>query len=119
METRSMSEQHVAHPEHHIVTPGVYLKVLLALTVLMCLTIFAWTIDFGHPWINLSVALIIALAKMTCIMLFFMHVKYSSKLTWVFAGAGFFWFIIMISFTLADFLTRGWHSTFVQSPWPI
>jgi cytochrome c oxidase subunit 4 len=115
-----MSEHHaVDHPEHHIVTPGIYLRVLAALTVLMILTILAAKIDFGHHWINLAVALTIALAKMTCIMLFFMHVKYSSRLTWVFAGAGFFWFLIMISFTLADFLTRDWHSTFVQSPWPI
>jgi cytochrome c oxidase subunit 4 len=37
-----------------------------------------------------------------------MHVRYSSKLTWVFVGAGFFWLAILVAFTLSDYATRGW-----------
>jgi hypothetical protein len=44
---------------------------------------------------------------MTLVVLVFMHLRYHSRLTWVFAGAGFIWFSIMVSFTLSDYLTRG------------
>ncbi|HNR31250.1 MAG TPA: cytochrome C oxidase subunit IV family protein [Candidatus Hydrogenedentes bacterium] len=97
--------------EHHIVTPATYLKVLIALAVLMVLTIAAAEVHFGEPF-NLMIALAIAVTKAVLIVLFFMHVKYSSHLTWVFVGAGFFWFIIMVALTTADYLSRGWHSPF-------
>ena len=42
------------------------------------------------------------------VMLFFMHLRYSSRLTWVFAGAGVIWLAHLLIFTLADYLTRGW-----------
>ncbi|HEY3137015.1 MAG TPA: hypothetical protein VGL29_13375 [Blastocatellia bacterium] len=41
-------------------------------------------------------------------MLYFMHVRWSSRLTWVFVCAGFFWLAIMVALTLSDYLTRGW-----------
>lgn len=37
-----------------------------------------------------------------------MHLKYSSRLTWVFAGAGFFWLFILFGFTLSDYISRDW-----------
>lgn len=97
--------------EHHIVTPSTYLKVLIALAVLMVLTIAAAEVHFGEPF-NLIIALLIAVTKMSLIVLFFMHVKYSSRLTWAFVGAGFFWFTIMVALTVSDYLSRGWHSPF-------
>jgi cytochrome c oxidase subunit 4 len=62
--------------------------------------------DLGR--MNAVVALTIAVIKATLVVLYFMHVRYSSKLTWVFVGAGFFWLAIMVALTLSDYMTRGW-----------
>ena len=103
-----MSETH----QHHIVTPAIYFRVLCALMVLMTLTVIVALFEFGHAG-NLALALVIAVTKMITIALFFMHVKYSSKLTIVFAIAGIFWLVIMFALTFADFLSRAWNSAFV------
>ena len=103
-----MSDTH----EHHIVTPATYLRVLVALMILMGLTVLAAEFEFGHVG-NLALALVIAACKMVTIALFFMHVKYSSKLTMVFAAAGIFWLLIMFALTFADYLSRSWNSAFV------
>jgi len=44
------------------------------------------------------------------IILYFMHVRYSSRLLWIFVCAGFFWLGIMFALSFSDFLTRGWLS---------
>ena len=46
--------------------------------------------------------------KALLVMLFFMHVRWSTRLTWVVAASGFFWLLILFGFTMADYLTRGW-----------
>ena len=56
---------------------------------------------------NTLVALGIAVFKMTCVMLFFMHVYWSPKLIWLAAVGSFFWLAIMFAFTMQDYLTRG------------
>jgi cytochrome c oxidase subunit 4 len=57
-------------------------------------------------------ALLIAFSKMSLVLLFFMHVKYEKRLTWVFVAAGFIWLLIMIGYTIGDYLTRNypWHT---------
>ena len=69
------------------------------------------TLGFSHlnlkPF-NTAVALSIAFAKMALIILFFMHMRYSRKVIWLFVGAGFVWLFIMIELTLTDYLTRGY-----------
>ena len=57
--------------------------------------------------------MLIAACKALLVILFFMHVRYSSRLTWVFVGAGFFWLMILLSLTLADVLSRRWLPTVV------
>ena len=52
------------------------------------------------------VALLIAFTKMSCVMLFFMHVYWSKKLIWLSAIASFFWLAIMFAFTMQDYFTR-------------
>jgi cytochrome c oxidase subunit 4 len=42
------------------------------------------------------------------VLLYFMHLRYSSKLTWLFAGAGFVWLLIMIGLMMTDYISRGW-----------
>ena len=50
----------------------------------------------------------VATLKATLVILYFMHVRWSSRLTWVVAASGFFWLLIMFSFTMTDYLSRGW-----------
>jgi cytochrome c oxidase subunit 4 len=117
----TMSEaktQHAQHEdEHHIVSPLVYLTILLCLLVATGLTVWASFIDLGQtrlPFSDLTifwnpvVALAIACTKMVLVVLFFMHVKYSTKLTKLTVIAGFFIFLGLIGMTLSDYVSRAW-----------
>ncbi|MGA7108021.1 MAG: cytochrome C oxidase subunit IV family protein [Terracidiphilus sp.] len=103
-EQNDMPEQH--EHEHHIVSPKIYLTIVCALLVLTATTVGASYIDMG-PF-NPIVALAIAAIKMTLVVLFFMHVKYSTKLTKLTVGAGLFTFLVLVGMTLADYFTRAW-----------
>lgn len=92
----------------HIVSRRIYFLIFGALIVLTLLTYFAALIDFHSEAINTSVALVIAVTKAMLVILYFMHVRYSSRLTWVVIASGFLWLMIMIGLTLADYLTRNW-----------
>ena len=76
----------------------------LALLVLLFVTWGVAQFDLGK--FNVVAAMTIAIAKLLLVILFFMHVRYSPRLTWIFVAAGFFWLAIMISLTLGDYLTR-------------
>ncbi len=94
----------------HIVPVRVYVTIFLLLLVGTALTVLAARIDF--PWqLNTIVAMTIAIAKATVVVLYFMHVRYSARLIWVIIGAALFWMALLFAFTLADFYTRGWLST--------
>ena len=93
----------------HIVPVKVYLAIFAALMVLTGLTVSAAFYDLGS--LNTVVALAIAVTKASLVILFFMHVKYSSRLTWLVIGSGFVFVAIMIGFTVADLLSRGWLGT--------
>ena len=116
-------EDHESH--HHIVSPRVYLTIVLALLVATGLTVWASYIDLGETHLAFSlgswhfdsglvvfwnpvIALAIAASKMILVVLFFMHVKYSTKLTKLTVGAGLFTFIILVGMTLSDYFTRAW-----------
>jgi cytochrome c oxidase subunit 4 len=84
--------------------------IFLALLVGTALTVMAAFVDF--PWqLNTIVAMTIATAKATLVVLYFMHVRYSARLVWVIVAAALFWVAILFAFTLGDFYTRGWLST--------
>ncbi len=87
-----------------IIPKKTYYTIGLALFVLMFLTIAMAYIDLG-PF-NIYVALTIAVIKAVLVVLYFMHVRYNTPITWVFAGAGFLWLIIMFALTMSDYLTR-------------
>ena len=91
---------------HHIVGPSVYVVILFALLVGTGLTVWASFVDLG-AW-NPVIALAIATTKATLVVLYFMHVRYSSKLTMLTIGAGIFMFLVLISLTLADYISRAW-----------
>ena len=84
-----------------------YLAVFVALLALTALTTGVAFIDLGGIG-NVAVALTIAVIKAVLVTLYFMHLRYSSRLTMVFAAAGIFWLGIMIALTLSDYLSRDW-----------
>ncbi len=90
----------------HIVSPVVYVGVFLALMALTGLTVFASTVDLGM-W-NTPVALLIAVTKAVLVVLFFMHLKYSSRLASLAVGAALLWLLLLIAGVIADYLSRGW-----------
>jgi cytochrome c oxidase subunit 4 len=102
-----MSDHH-AHNEPHIVPIPLYLMVFAILMVGTILTYFAalQDLDWIFPGANTLVALGIAFVKMSFVVLFFMHVKYSGRLIWLVVVASFFCLAIMFAFTMQDYLTR-------------
>jgi cytochrome c oxidase subunit 4 len=91
---------------HHIVGPRAYVVILFALLLGTGLTVWASFVDLG-VW-NPVIALAIATTKAVLVVLYFMHVRYSSKLTMLTVGAGIFMFLTLISLTLADYISRAW-----------
>jgi cytochrome c oxidase subunit 4 len=89
----------------HVVSIKLYATIFGALLLLTLATAAAAFVDLGGE-LNSVVALTIALIKAVLVLLFFMHLRYSSRLTWVFAGAGLFWLLILVTLTISDVLTR-------------
>jgi cytochrome c oxidase subunit 4 len=103
---------------HPIVSLRFYVGIFAALILLTGLTVAAAFVDLGGGRLhamNAIVAITIAIAKALLVVLYFMHVRYSTQLTWVFVGAGVFWFLILIVLTLADYMSRPWLPS--PGPW--
>jgi cytochrome c oxidase subunit IV len=95
-----------AHPAHF--SARFYLGIWAILMALLFVTWRVAVMDLGR-W-NIVAAMSIAVFKMLMVILYFMHVRYSSRLTWLFVAAGFFWLSIMFTLTMGDYLTRaGFH----------
>ena len=97
-----------SHTEHstHIVPVRTYIMVFLALIVGTIVTWQVALIDLGR--FNVVVALVIAVSKASLVVLFFMHVKYSPRLTKLVVICGIFWLLLLLTITEADLLTRTW-----------
>ena len=94
------------HGTHHIIPVSVYVKVIIALMVLLIITLWAASFNLGE-W-NLAIAVSIAVAKAVIVLLYFMHLRWSTRLVHVFAGSAFVWLVIMFVLTLSDYFSRGW-----------
>jgi len=92
----------------HIVPVRVYVVIFLALLVGTALTVLAAFYDFPFPAGNAIVALTIATIKATLVVLYFMHVRYSTRLVWVIVASALFWLAILFALTFSDYWTRGW-----------
>jgi cytochrome c oxidase subunit 4 len=92
----------------HIVPIKVYAAVFLALMAGTALTVWAGLRDFPGP-LNVVIALTIACIKATLVVLYFMHVRYSSRLVWVVFTSALFWLAILFALTLSDYWTRCWQ----------
>lgn len=88
----------------HVVPQKVYFTIFTALIVLTGVTVVVAFYDLGP--LNNLIMLTIAYTKALLVILYFMHVRYNSRLTWLFVAAGFFWLLILVVFTLGDYLTR-------------
>lgn len=98
-----------------LASPRTFLKVFIALLALTALTTGAAFVPLG-PF-NDAVALLIAASKATLVVLFFMNVRYSSRLTWAFAVAGFCWLAALLGLSATDFFTRHWIPSPSAFPW--
>ena len=92
----------------HVVPVRVYILVLSLLFVFTVITVLAAFVELGP--LNTPLALAIAIFKASIVVLFFMHVRYNTPLMWVFAGAGFFWLLILLALTMQDYVSRDWET---------
>jgi cytochrome c oxidase subunit IV len=102
-------DAHAHHADlgHDHVTPlAVYFGIFGLLMVLTAITVGVAWVDLGT--LNILVALAVAVVKATFVVLYFMHLKYSSKLTWIVLASGLFWMAILLGLMMADYATRGW-----------
>ena len=97
-----LSEEH----RQHVIPSSIYVGIWATLMVLTAVTVFASFIDLGD-W-NIVLALVIATIKATLVVLFFMHLYYSSKLTKVTVIAAIFFLFLLLALSMTDYLTRAW-----------
>jgi cytochrome c oxidase subunit 4 len=93
----------------HIAAKNTYFTVFAALLGLTALTTYVATIDLGA--LNIFVALLIAICKASLVVLFFMHMRWSSRLMHIVGVAALFWLAILLTLTLSDYRTRQWTPT--------
>lgn len=106
------SHGHGEH-EHHVLPALTYYKVFAALIALLVLTLLVYYFDPTHllppqfSWFGIVVAMTVAVIKAVLVILYFMHVKYSTKMVWIFSSTSFVFVGIMFLLTYADYFTRG------------
>lgn len=92
--------------EPHVVPIKLYYGVFATLLALTGLTVAISFVDLGA--FNTVAALSIAVIKGLLVLLYFMHLRWSSRLTWIFFAAGLFWLFLLIGGTMDEILTRSW-----------
>jgi cytochrome c oxidase subunit 4 len=90
----------------HIIPPRTYFIIFGVLMGLLIATVAGAYAPLGH--FHLAFALLIAGAKAEVIVLYFMHVRYSSRLTMLFSSAALLWLVILIGLSISDYYSRGW-----------
>ncbi len=89
----------------HVVPVRIYVGVFLILMTLTAITTAVAFLDLGA--LNNVVMLTIAVTKATLVVLYFMHLRYSPRLTWLVVGGGLGWLALLIVITTTDILVRG------------
>lgn len=92
---------------HHAAPLGMYIAVFFALMVLTVLTVWVSRIDLGA--LNTTVAMAIAVVKATVVILWFMHVIHSPRMTWIVVISSFLWLAVMFVLFFSDYMTRSWN----------
>jgi cytochrome c oxidase subunit 4 len=101
----------------HISPVRTYVAIFAALMVMTVVTVAVAFVDLGI--LNFPLALAIAIFKASLVILFFMHVKYSSQLTKLIVAGAFFFLLILFGLTLTDYLSRGWQTFPAASAGPV
>ncbi|HEX8169334.1 MAG TPA: cytochrome C oxidase subunit IV family protein [Thermoanaerobaculia bacterium] len=97
---------HTGHaPAHHQASLVTYFVIFFALMIFTVLTVAASRVNLG-PW-NTPLAMAIAIAKATMVILWFMHVIHSPKMTWIVVISSILWLGVLFVLTFSDYLTRG------------
>jgi cytochrome c oxidase subunit IV len=91
---------------NHVTPIKTYLAVYLALMLLLVTTVGLDFLRLG-PF-NVIASMTIAALKTLLVILYFMHVRHSSRLIWIFVGVGFYWLAILLTLTMSDFVSRTW-----------
>ncbi len=90
----------------HVARPRLYYAIFAALMILTAATVAVAFRDLGL--MNTWVAMTIAVAKATLVVLYFMHVRWSGRLIPILLGVGVLWLAILIALTMSDYASRGW-----------
>jgi cytochrome c oxidase subunit 4 len=99
---------HVGHaPAHHQAPLVMYFLVFFGLMIFTVLTVVASRYDLGN--LNTPIALAIAVIKATLVILWFMHVIHSPRMTWIVVISSFLWLGVLFVLTFSDYLTRFWN----------
>ncbi|PMP80789.1 MAG: oxidase, partial [Chloroflexus aggregans] len=111
-EHHAHSHTHYHGAGHAHISRGTYYRVFVALMVLMVLTVVAWWVEKNlitmPGWLAVTIAMSIAIAKTVLIVIYFMHVKVSSRITQIYAAGAFVWLLILFLITMGDYIARGW-----------
>jgi cytochrome c oxidase subunit 4 len=101
-------QQEFSHqdPKHHITPLSTYFVIFFLLLALTAITTAVAFVDLGP--LSTPLAFFIAICKGMLVLLFFMHVRHSTRLTWVVVGSSFFMLGVLFVLTLSDYLSRGW-----------
>lgn len=94
-------------PAHHQASLVSYFVVFFVLMILTVITVAVSRVDLGA--FNTAVAMAIAVAKATVVILWFMHVIHSPKMTWIVVISSFLWLAVLFVLTFSDYLTRHWN----------
>lgn len=106
-------ERNVPHhdPKHHITPRRTYFIIFFALMILTAITVWVAFIDLGS--LNTPIAMAIAMIKASLVLLYFMHLRYSTRVTWVVLAAAFLWLGVLFVLTFSDYLSRGWDPNYI------
>jgi len=92
----------------HVLPKSTYYLIFFSLMVLTAITVAVAFVNLGS--LNFPIAIAVAITKATLVVLFFMHVRYSTRLTWAVVMGSVFWLAILLALTFSDYLTRSWRT---------
>ncbi|HEY1663550.1 MAG TPA: cytochrome C oxidase subunit IV family protein [Verrucomicrobiae bacterium] len=88
-------------------TAGTYVLIWVLLVIFHFTILGSAYLDLGI--INTPIIMVLAVIQMLLVLFYFMEVRYSTKLIWLFAAPGFLWLLIQWTLTMSDYLMRQWH----------
>lgn len=106
-------ERPVPHhdPKHYVTPRRTYFVIFFALMILTAITVWVAFIDLGP--LSTPIAMGIAITKASLVLLYFMHLRHSTRVTWVVLVASFLWLGVLFVLTFSDYLSRRWDPNYI------